>query len=304
MLSGLVLLVFGQSLMLEPPWLASERAPHRNGNVYAPELVDEKDRQLLYYGAQGVDGHDRIHLAVCSQSGQWKRHGVVLEDASANHVNDPSVVVVGGVYHLYYTLAREGVSDVIALATSKDGIRFEKRGTVLEPGKAGAWDSLLVGRPSILHADSKYRLWFDGRKDLPLGAPDKNAPKSGQSSRSVGLAESNDGRRFERVGPGPVFGNDAGGVHVSRAKNGYLMVYESHQGTRWAGSPDGVLWTDRGLLAGLGGTPIDRHGHVTPFLVPGNRPRLLVGSAMAPTWDVNRLAEIGLNAKAIEALGQ
>jgi hypothetical protein len=93
-------------------------------------------------------------------------------------------------------------------------------------------------------------------------------------------------------------------VHVSRAKTGYLMVYESHQGTRWAGSPDGVRWTDRGLLAGLGGTPIDSHGHVTPFLVPGNRPRLLVGSAMAPTWDVNRLAEIRLDAKAIEALGQ
>ena len=141
----LVMLVGSQEMLLPPPWPASERAPHKRGNIYAPELVVEKTRSLLYYGAQGLDGHDRIHLAVSTDGTVWKRHGVVLEDPAANHVNDPSVVVAQGVYHLYYTLAREGVSDVIALATSQDGLQWQKQGVVLNPGHPGAWDSLLVG---------------------------------------------------------------------------------------------------------------------------------------------------------------
>ncbi|MFM8932543.1 MAG: hypothetical protein ACKOS8_11785 [Gemmataceae bacterium] len=302
MLTLLGLLAFGQSLILDPPWQSTERAPHRKGNLYAPELVRDQGRWFLFYGAQGADGHDRIHLAVSTDGITWKRQGVVLEDASANHVNDPSVVVRDGVFHLYYTLAREGLRDVIALATSRDGILFEKQRVVLGTGKEGAWDSLLAGRPSILFEDGKFRLWYDGRKDLPLGSPDKNAPKSANSTRAVGLAESVDGKHFERVGSGPVFGNDAGGVHVSRLKSGYTMVYEGRQGTRWASSPNGTGWTDRGLLAPVTGTPLDRHGHVTPFLVPGEKPRLLIGAAMAPTWDVNRLVEIRLGADALQSL--
>jgi len=302
MLTLLGLLAFGQSLILDPPWQSTERALHRKGNLYAPEMVRDQGRWFLYYGAQGADGHDRIHLAVSTDGITWKRQGVVLEDASANHVNDPSVVVRDGVFHLYYTLAREGLRDVIALATSRDGILFEKQRVVLGTGKEGAWDSLLAGRPSILFEDGKFRLWYDGRKDLPLGSPDRNAPKSANSTRAVGLAESVDGKHFERVGSGPVFGNDAGGVHVSRLKSGYTIVYEGRQGTRWASSPDGTRWTDRGLLAPVTGTPLDRHGHVTPFLVPGEKPRLLIGAAMAPTWDVNRLVEIRLGADALQSL--
>lgn len=303
MLPLLGLLALGQSLILDPPWQSTERAPHRKGNLYAPELVREQGRFFLYYGAQGVDGHDRIHLALSTDGITWKRQGVVLEEPGANHVNDPSVVVLDGVFHLYYTLAREGLKDVIALATSRDGIHFEKQRVVLGIGKENAWDSLLVGRPSILFEGGKFRLWYDGRKDLPPGAPDKSAPKSANSTRAIGLAESMDGKHFERVGTGPVFGNDAGGAHVCRLKNGYAMVYEGRMGTRWASSPDGTRWTDRGILVPVTGTPLDRHGHVTPFLVPGEKPRLLIGAAMAPTWDVNRLAEIPLGGEALQAPG-
>ena len=302
MLTLLGLLAIGQSLVLDPPWQSTERAPHRKGNLYAPELVRVEGRWFLYYGAQGTDGHDRIHLAISTDGSHWKRQGVVLEDASANHVNDPSVVLRDGLFYLYYTLAREGLRDVIALATSRDGLHFEKQRVVVGTGKEGTWDSLLAGRPSVLFEDGKFRMWYDGRKDLPLVSPDRTAPKSSSSIRAVGLAESVDGKQFERVGTYPVFGNDAGGVHVSRSKNGYTMVYESRQGTRWASSQDGKRWIDRGLLAPLTGTPLDRHGHVTPFFVPGEKPRLLIGAAMAATWDVNRVAEIPLDARTAQSM--
>ncbi|MCY2938463.1 MAG: hypothetical protein NTV55_08900 [Planctomycetota bacterium] len=296
----LVMLVGSQEMLLPPPWPASERAPHKRGNIYAPELVVEKTRSLLYYGAQGLDGHDRIHLAVSTDGTVWKRHGVVLEDPAANHVNDPSVVVAQGVYHLYYTLAREGVSDVIALATSQDGLHWQKQGVVLNPGQPGAWDNLLVGRPSALFEKGKFRLWYDGRKDLPPGAPDTKAPQSPSSSRAVGLAESTDGKTFSRVGTSPVFSHDSGGVHVVNTGQGYAMVIEGTTGTRWASSTDGLVWSDRGQLAGLTGGPWDRHGHVTPFLVTGDKPCLLVGGATAPTWDANRILRLPLAKKSLE----
>ncbi|MCE2806227.1 MAG: hypothetical protein LW700_13615 [Gemmataceae bacterium] len=74
MLPLLGLLALGQSLILDPPWQSTERAPHRKGNLYAPELVREQGRFFLYYGAQGVDGHDRIHLALSTDGITWKRH--------------------------------------------------------------------------------------------------------------------------------------------------------------------------------------------------------------------------------------
>lgn len=294
MLAAFVSLLLGQTLLLHPPWRDTEAAPHGKGNLYAPELVSHQGRHLLYYGAQGKDGHDRIHLAISEDGTTWKRQGVVLEDPNANHVNDPSVVVVDGVFHLFYTLARAGIRDVIAVATSTDGIHFSPGKIVLDPGPADAWDSLLVGRPSVLHTDGKFLLWYDGRKDLPLGAPDTGVPKAANSRRFVGLATSRDGKHFDRAANNPVFGQDAGGIHVSRVGAIYVMVYEGGKGTSWAKSSDGLAWTDQGLLAPAGTGDLDRHGHVTPFLVNTPKPKLLVGAAMAKTWDQNRVVEVSL----------
>ena len=148
---------------------------------------------------------------------------------------------------MYYTLAVAGVVDEIALATSKDGIAWEPRGVVLKPGRDGDWDGLLVGRPSVLHEGDVFRMWYDGRKDLPPGAPAEGVPKSPTSSRSVGYATSKDGLRWTKHPGNPVLGGDAGGVDVERVGAGYVMVYESHEGTRAATSDDGISWKDRGL---------------------------------------------------------
>ena len=171
----------------------SEIAPHREGNVYAPDGLVEGGVQRMWYGGQGRDGHDRIHLAESRDGKTWGRKGVVLDNGEANHVNDPSLVKVGGTYFLYYTRAVAGVVDEIALANSKDGIAWEPKGVVLKPGREGEWDSLLVGRPSVLHENGTFKMWYDGRKDLPPGSPAEGVPKSPTSSRSVGYATSNDG---------------------------------------------------------------------------------------------------------------
>lgn len=79
---------------------SSELAPHGHGNLYAPDILLEGKLYRMWYGGQGRDGHDRIHYAESTDGQTWVRKGVVLEDRNANHVNDPSVAKVGGVYYM------------------------------------------------------------------------------------------------------------------------------------------------------------------------------------------------------------
>jgi hypothetical protein len=221
----------------------------------------------------------------------------VLEDRTANHVNDPSVVRVGDTYFLYYTRAAQGILDEIALATSTDGIRWEPRGVVLRPGESGDWDSLLVGRPSVIHEDGQFKLWYDGRKDLHPGALAEGAPTSTDSHRYVGHATSTDGIRWTRHAGNPVFANDAGGVDVKPLGGGYVMAYESHEGMRLAVSTDGIVWRDRGLWLPRSGEDIDRHGPVTPMILlrqAGPPAELFAGAARAGSWDRNQIVRFRL----------
>ncbi|MHC5541019.1 hypothetical protein ACYOEI_22585, partial [Singulisphaera rosea] len=156
----------------------TEVAPHGEGNIYAPDVLLDGGVYRMWYGGQGRDGHDRIHLAESADGEHWTRRGVVLDRGAANHVNDPSVVKVGAKYFMYYTLAAADVVDEIALATSQDGIVWEPEGVVLKPGKSGEWDALIVGRPSVLFDGPIFSMWYDGRKDLPAGAPAKGVPTS------------------------------------------------------------------------------------------------------------------------------
>ena len=295
-----------------------EAAPHGQGNVYAPEvLVDEHGVHRLWYGGQGKDGHDRILYAESRDGGRrWERRGVAVEDPSANHVNDPSVVKVNGTCFMFFTRAKKDVLDEVGLATSADGLRWEMKGTVLEPGAEGEWDSLSVGRPSVLHEGGLFHMWYDGRKDFPPGAPVKDVPKSPAATRSVGYATSPDGLKWTRHRGNPVFGNGAGAVDVRRVADGYVMLYESHEGTRAATSGDGIRWRDRGLwLAKSGGggkrgtdDPPDAHGHVTPHLLltpgggDGRAAVLYFGAAAAASWDRNAVAAWAVRPAAWERL--
>lgn len=281
---------------------ASEVAPHGEGNVYAPDIRVENGMYRMWYGAQGKDGHDRILYAESNDGVSWKKKGVVIEDATANHVNDPSVVYARGGYFMYYTVAGLGVTDRIDVATSKDGIEWKRVATALRPGEDDDWDALLVGRPSVLFEDGIFKMWYDGRKDLPVGAPDKNAPQSATSKRGVGYATSKDGLRWTRHRSNPVYGNDAGGVHVVRRANRYLMVYESREGVRLATSADGVSWRSGGTLVERSGAVADEHGHVTPFVLqsPNSPSYVYFGAAAAAAWNQNSIARAKIESGALD----
>ena len=283
----------------------SECGVHGNGNIYAPDVHRVGQSWRMWYGGQGKDGHDRIHLADSKDGRTWEKRGVVLEDKGANHVNDPSVVRVGDEWWMYYTRAAKDVVDEIALATSRDGVAWEKKGVVLRPGTPGTWDALLVGRPSVLREDGVFKMWYDGRADLPPDSPATGVPKSDQSQRHVGYAESADGVHWERKSPDPVFHDGAGAVHVARISSHYLMVYESNHGTKVAVSADGLRWKARGFLVQNSGTAIDAYGQVTPFLwsdATGREARLFYGAARERSWSCNIICSQPIPAGRLAAL--
>ena len=293
----------GPEVVLDPTG-DLQAAPHGGGNAYAPEIFIEDGVYRMWYGAQGRDGHDRILLAESADGLAWEPKGVALDHGDANHVNDPSVVKVGDTFFLYYTRAPVDVRDEIALATSTDGVTWQEEGTVLGTGADGAWDSLLVGRPSVLHENGRFRMWYDGRRDLPVGAPAEGVPKSDRSVRAVGYAESGDGLTWIRPQTEPVFGEDAGGVHVVRVGATLVMTFESREGTRLATSPDGLTWQSQGLFAERSGKDIDRFGHVTPFLlVEPESVALFAGAASSASWDRNRIIRVPLSAPQRQRLG-
>lgn len=92
----------------------------------------------------------------------------------------------------------------------------------------------------------------------------------------------------------PVFGEDAGGIHVFESGDELALVIESCGGMRWATGSDGITWKSRGLLY-----PKDSdspHGHVTPFVLSGSASwRLFYGAARAETWDQNSIYSTVLN---------
>lgn len=260
---------------------SSGSANHGADNVYAPDLHDWLGVRVMFYGAQGSDGHDRIYAAWSKNGMEWRKYPTdaaplpVLDRGASNHVNDPSAVLVGSTWRMYYTDAPTAENDRIWLAESDSAHGFVKKAEVLGP-VSGTWESDKVGRPSVLVEGGVYKMWYDG---------------STAGVRHVGYATSTDGLTFTRHPANPIFLN-AGAIDVKKVGAVYVMLREAGDGTYWATSSDGVCWKDRGKLFGLSGKPYDAFGQVTPFLeTDGTSVRAVwFGGASVSTWNKNRIA--------------
>jgi predicted GH43/DUF377 family glycosyl hydrolase len=260
-------------------------AAHGSDNIYAADIIKVSSNLcLMWYGGQGSDGHDRIFLATSTDCQHWHHYPAddapeaVIDSASSNHVNDPSVVAVGGTYYLYYTDAATGIDDRIHLATSSDGVTFTKQGLVIDVGGAGSWDDFKVGRPAVLHIGATFYLWYDGNDG---------------ASRHVGLATSSNGTTFTKHPANPLVLN-AGAVDVELVDGTYIMVREAGDGVYASTSADGSTWCDQGKIANLSGGAWDQHGHVTPFIHAASTDfdALFVGGASDACWCKNRIGAL------------
>lgn len=275
-----------KSYVVEPT-LDSEMA-NTAGNLYAPEILVEDGTYKLWYGAQSSSGHDSIHFATSADGIHWNKYGVVIPTSIYSHVNDPSVVKVNDTYYMYYSVAPEDEMDQIWCATSLDCIFWTIKGPVILPAAAQTeWDSLKVGRPSVLFQDGIFKMWFDGTQRDETD-PKIVAPGTG---RHVGFANSTDGLNWVKYSQNPVF-NNSGAIDVEFINNTFVVVEESGTGVYWrTGTSETNFTTSNTLLFSNTDSNLDPYGHVTPFILVENSQWVATytGAATRATWDGNRI---------------
>lgn len=138
-----------------------------------------------------VDSEDGIH---------WSEPTILIGPRPTgweDDINRPSVVKVGGKYHMWYTGQFNGHS-AIGYATSADGLKWERHDKpVLAADQP--WEKVAVMCPSVLwDAKAKqFRMWFSGGEQYE---PD-----------AIGYATSVDGLHWNKR-PAPIFEAD----HASR----------------------------------------------------------------------------------------
>jgi predicted GH43/DUF377 family glycosyl hydrolase len=78
-------------------------------------------------------------------------------------VYSPRVVFDGAGYHLWYSgCDPSGDLCQVGYATSADGAHWTRRGMVLPPGAAGAWDAGGVDHAAVMLVGDAFKLWYSG----------------------------------------------------------------------------------------------------------------------------------------------
>lgn len=153
-------------------------------------LASEAGLLRAWYGARGQDRAWRIfHSASGDAGATWTAPVPVLGPGPAGatdgeHVLMPAVLRHGGGWRMWYA-GRDGAHRRIHLASSADGITWQRHGVVLGLGPDGSLDAYAADCPAVTSTP-------DGTLVMLYGAG---------ASRSVAAAVSTEGTRWRRLGP-------------------------------------------------------------------------------------------------------
>lgn len=134
-----------------------------------PSLVVTAERWWLFFS--GYDGsrdarRASVVAAVSRTGASWDRLGTVLEpeqdELAATH---PCVLDLSRTFYMFYA-SDDGRQVSVDLATSRDGMSWERRGVTLAPSGRGP-DGLGAHSPCVVRlSDGSLRMWYAG---LQLG---------------------------------------------------------------------------------------------------------------------------------------
>jgi predicted GH43/DUF377 family glycosyl hydrolase len=127
-------------------------------------LVTSEQWWLFFSGYDGSsNGRRAVLLAAVSPSGaSWDRVGTVLEPAEGEiATSHPCVLQISRTFYMFYG-SDDGHRVSIALATSDDGVTWDRRGRTLTPMGEGP-DGLSVHTPCVLkRSDGSLHMWYSG----------------------------------------------------------------------------------------------------------------------------------------------
>lgn len=140
-----------------------QRGPEDALAATDPCILITGERWWLFFNGRG-DSTQRPRttvLAAVSQSGaSWDRLGPVLEPEMGEvAVSHPCVIDVARTFWMFYASDNAGRIS-IALATSSDGMSWERRGRVLEPANHGPGTRSVHTPCAVKLRDGSLRIWY------------------------------------------------------------------------------------------------------------------------------------------------
>jgi predicted GH43/DUF377 family glycosyl hydrolase len=193
--------------------------------VFNPAVVRDGDRYVMLYRAQDAQGTSRLGMAISMDGIRFLREQAPALAPEAAYelrggVEDPRLVKIGGTFYLTYT-AYDGKDAQLALATSPDLRRWERRGVIM-PANQGRWNVKWTKSGAILDVPVKGRYWMYYMAD------------AAQGSDQMGVAYSEDRLRWTEALDGPVLSRRPGffdsrvvepGPPPVMTPEGILLVY-------------------------------------------------------------------------------
>jgi len=163
------------------PLLSMDPASGMWGAYGQPTVILHNDTLKMWYGvAEGADPYDyvpkgRIHFAWSLDGLSWQKYGTgpVLDVGGpgawdGQWLDTPEILWDGTEFKLYYygdsTYQQGQDNTAIGLATSSDGIHWERQGKVLQKGGPGEWDARYIESPAAYFDKNSgvYALWYMG----------------------------------------------------------------------------------------------------------------------------------------------
>jgi predicted GH43/DUF377 family glycosyl hydrolase len=141
-----------------------QRGPEDAGGANHPSLLITGERWWLFYTGYPEANRGRsVLVAAVSQSGaSWDRVGTILEpEMGEAAVSHPCTLEISRTFYMFYATDARGPIRT-EMASSSDGLSWDRRGVVLEPGAAGP-DGLGVHTPCALKLrDGTLVMWYAG----------------------------------------------------------------------------------------------------------------------------------------------
>lgn len=227
------------------------------GSCFDVSVLVEGDKHRIWFSWRARRG---IGYAESDDGLHWRtRTDVVLAadagtEAESVEVTRPFVLAEDDGLTMWY--AAHGPDEVaIALARSRDGIRWEREGIVLRPEEP--WEKRALMCPSVLRdEDGTYHLWYSGGERYE---PD-----------AIGYAMSADGITWQRVDRGPVLRPDeASDWEKSRVAGAHVFTHDGWLFAAYIGFADGFEDSSIGIARSGDGIRWLRHAG-NPVITPGD----------------------------------
>jgi predicted GH43/DUF377 family glycosyl hydrolase len=140
--------------------------------VFNPAVIKDGRRYLMLYRAQDAKKTSRLGIATSRDGIHFDREPAPALVPEADYergggVEDPRLVRISGTFYLTYT-AYDGKDAQLALATSSDLRRWERRGVIM-PANQGRWNVHWTKSGAILDERVNGKYWMYYMADAAAG---------------------------------------------------------------------------------------------------------------------------------------